>query len=165
MVLKFRAVFRSFLTASKMENLYLLTRIYLQNVVLYAKDWSTVSLMPDTEMVLHPSLFPCCAVRLKLVAGPNLTGIRGLHSSLTPLWSAHRSLSFAPSLTFPELCEYAVSLVEWILLRFALFPPKLWVPVCGGACAAVLSGSHCTVFYTKMTLTVANRNINSCWCK
>lgn len=62
MVLKFRAVYRSFLSASKMENLYLLTQIYLQNVVLYAKDWSTVSLMPDTEMVLHPSLFAmlCC---------------------------------------------------------------------------------------------------------
>lgn len=62
MVLKFGAVYRSFLSASKMENLYLLTQIYLQNVVLYAKDWSTVSLMPDTEMVLHPSLFAtlCC---------------------------------------------------------------------------------------------------------
>lgn len=62
MVLKFRAAFRSFLSASKMENLYLLTQIYLQNVILYAKDWSTVRLMPDTEMVLHPSLFAmlCC---------------------------------------------------------------------------------------------------------
>lgn len=59
--LKFRAVF-SFLGASKVEDFYLLTQIYLQNVVLYAKYWSTVRAMPDTEMVLHPSLFAvlCC---------------------------------------------------------------------------------------------------------
>lgn len=65
MVLKFRAVFRGFLGASKVENLYLLTQIYLQNVILYAKYWSTVRLMPDTEMVLRPSLFAmlCCQTK------------------------------------------------------------------------------------------------------
>lgn len=65
MVLKFRAVFRGFVSASEGENLYLLTQIYLQNVVLYAKDWSPVRLMPDTEMVLHPSLFAmlCCQTK------------------------------------------------------------------------------------------------------
>lgn len=65
MVLKFRAVFRGFSGALKVENLYLLTQIYLQNVVLYAKYWSTVRLMPDTEMVLRPSLFAvlCCQTK------------------------------------------------------------------------------------------------------
>lgn len=54
-----------FLSASKVENLYLLTQMYLQNVLLYAKYWSTVRLMPDTEMVLHPSLFAmlCCQTK------------------------------------------------------------------------------------------------------
>lgn len=65
MVLKFRAVFWDFWSASKVENLYLLTQMYLQNVVLYAKYWSTARLMPDTEMVLHASLFAvlCCQTK------------------------------------------------------------------------------------------------------
>lgn len=65
MVLKFRAVLRGFLGASKVESSYLLTQIYLQNVILYAKYWSTVRLMPDAEMVLRPSLFAvlCCQTK------------------------------------------------------------------------------------------------------
>lgn len=62
--LKFRAV-SSILGASKVGNFYLHTQIYLQNVVLYAKYWSTARVMTDTEMVLHPSLFAmlCCQTK------------------------------------------------------------------------------------------------------
>lgn len=151
MVLKFRAVFRSFLSASKMENLYLLTQIYLQNVILYAKDWSTVRLMPDTEMVLHPSLFAmlCCQTQ---------TGCRA---------KSHRYQRIAQLVDTSVKCmqefELGIPWAVWVCsvpcrVDFVVFcpfaPPNCWwVPVCGGTCAAVLSGSRCAVFYTKMTLT------------
>lgn len=140
MVLKFRAVFRSFLSASKMENLYLLTQIYLQNVILYAKDWSTVSLMPDTEMVLHPSLFAtlCCQTQ---------TGCRA---------KSHRYQRIAQLVDTSvkctqefELCSkldipwavWVCSVPCWVdFVVFCPFSPKLLVGSClryGECCCAV----------------------------
>lgn len=126
--LKFRAVF-SFLGVSKVANLYLLTQIYLRNVVLYAKHGSTVRVMPDAEMVLHPSLFAmlCCQTkRTGCRAKP--PRCQSTTSSSTLSGSTRRSPSFGRGLTFPELCEYAVSLLTSIPFCFALFYPK--EPVC-----------------------------------
>lgn len=128
--LKFRAVF-SFLGASKVEDFYLLAQIYLQNVVLYAKYWSTVRVMPDTEMVLHPSLFAmlCCQTK-QIGCRAKSHGYQRMTSSSTLLRSTRRSLRFGRGLTFPELCECAVSLVMSIPFCFALFYPKLLVCSC-----------------------------------
>lgn len=162
--LKFRAVFR-FLGASKVGNFYLLTQIYLQNVILYAKYQGTVRVIPDAEMVLQPSLLAmlCCQTE-HTCRRVQSHRYQSTTSSSALLRSVRRSLRFGRGLIFPDLCEYAVSLLlsfgTLIPFCFTLLCPEelvggLWRGVC---CCAGRLRRGCAVFDTKMILTV-NRKL------
>lgn len=162
--LKFRAVFH-FLGASKVGDFYLLTQIYLQNIVLYAEYRGAVRVVPDAEMVLQPSLLAvlCCQTQ-QTCRRAQSRRYRSTTSSSTLLQSARGSLRFGRGLIFPDLCEYAVSLLlsfgTLIPFCFTFFCPEepvggLWWGVC---CCAGRLRRGCAVFDTKMILTV-NRKL------
>lgn len=136
------------------------TQIYLQNVILYAKYWSTVRGMPDMEMVLHSLLFAVLCCQTKLVTGPELTSTRERPAPRRSREVHAGSLRFGGGLTFPEPWEHAVSLLLSVVVSipccFALFLPQRagrFMSVTGHVLLR-----DCAVFYTKMTLTV-NRKL------
>lgn len=171
MVLKFRAVFRGFVSASEGENLYLLTQIYLQNVVLYAKDWSPVRLMPDTEMVLHPSLFAmlCCQTK---------SGCRA---------KSHRYQKTAQLVDISVKCMQEFELCShidtpwamWVCsvpsLKLCQVDSVVFCPFCPQIAGGFLSVMRCVLlccracnarcFTLKWPWLLLTGTLNSCWCK
>lgn len=134
---KFRAV-SSFVGELKAESFYLCTQTYRQNVwnLQNVGAWWEQGQIQKWCCTLH--FLPRRAVKLnKLVARPNLTGIR-TPSSLTLLRSTRRRLRLGPDLIFPEPCAYAASLPLSFVMSIPFwfcpfFPQKAsrFVPVIG----------------------------------
>lgn len=169
MVLKFRAVFWGFLSASKVENLYLLTQMYLQNVVLYAKYWSTARLMPDTEMVLHPSLFTvlCCQTKTWLQGqisqvSENCTAPWHLCEVHAGVWTLLQAW-YSPSCVSMQ-CPFSSALLSGFVV-FCPFSPQTargFVSVMGRVLLCCRAACAAWCFTLKWPWSSLTGTLNSC---
>lgn len=152
----------------KAESFYLCTQTYHQNVwnLQNAGAWWERGQIQKWCFTLH--FLPRRAVKLnKLVARPNLTGIRTT-SSLMLLRSTCRRLRLGRDLILPEPCAYALSLLLSFVMSIPfwfcpIFPQRAGrsVPVIGHVLLCFQAAERLLFvffFYTKTILTV-NRKL------